>query len=110
MNYASDNTISRRMIKHFIDLLIMKYLKRHKQLANGYELIKYLHKEFGILLSPGTVYSAIYSLERQGLIKRENNTSNRMYKLTSTGEEMIDNACKTEDQIQLIVSRIFSEA
>jgi DNA-binding PadR family transcriptional regulator len=110
MNYTSDNTISRRMIKHFMDILILKCLKKQQQPVNGYEIIKYLHREFGILLSPGTVYSTIYSLERQGFIKGENDTSNRMYKLTSKGEEMINNTCKTVDQLQLLVCKIFSEA
>ena len=93
-----------------MDILIMKYMKKQQQLVNGYEIIKYFHKKFGVLLSSGTVYSTIYSLERQGFIKGENSTSNRMYKLTSKGEEMIDNACKTKDQLHLLVSKIFSEA
>ena len=35
----------------------------------GYEIMVIVHKEFGVLLSPGTLYPLIHSLEAQGLIK-----------------------------------------
>jgi len=37
--------------------------------THGYEIIAIVHKEFGVLLSPGTLYPLIHSLEAQGLIE-----------------------------------------
>jgi DNA-binding PadR family transcriptional regulator len=109
MEYTSDNALLRRMIRYFMNVLIMKYLKR-QQPANAYDVIKYLHKEFGVLVSPGTVYSVVYSLERQAFIKGKNNPSNRVYRLTDKGEEFIANIRTTKNQIQLLISKIFSAA
>lgn len=113
MTYTSNNALLRKMVKNFMGVLIMKYLKK-QQLANAYEIIRYVHKEFGVLVSPGTVYSAVYSLERQSFIKGKSEegkskTSRRVYRLTKKGEEMIDNAFKAKHQIQLLVSKIFSQ-
>lgn len=36
---------------------------------SGYDVIMFVHKKFGILLSSGTVYSVLYSMERNGLVR-----------------------------------------
>ena len=36
---------------------------------SGYDAISFIHNKFGVLVSSGTVYSHLYALERDGLIK-----------------------------------------
>ena len=108
MKNNGDQALDKRTIKSFVDILILKHLKK-KPFISGYEILKYLHEEFDIPFSPGTVYHAIYLLERKTLVKGDGDELGRIYCLTNEGEKMLDDACKSKPQIQELVSSIFSE-
>jgi DNA-binding PadR family transcriptional regulator len=78
-------TIHERIIKNFMDIIIMTEL-RHRSLS-GYDFISYIHNKFNLLVSSGTVYSLLYSLERNGLIEGVWAERKRVYKLTQKGEK-----------------------
>ena len=67
---------------------------------SGYDIISLIHKRYGILLSSGTVYSLLYSLERNDLIKGVQNQRKRVYKLTEKGEQNIKVITKANEEIQ----------
>jgi hypothetical protein len=52
------------IVKSFMDIIVLKRLE-HEHPMSGYDAINYFHKKFQMLLSPGIVYSVLYSLERQ---------------------------------------------
>jgi DNA-binding PadR family transcriptional regulator len=79
--------IHKKLVKHFLDVLILMKLK--KRSLSGYDVIAFVHNEFGTLLSSGSVYSCLYLLERQGLIKGEWAQRKRMYTLTDKGEKTV---------------------
>jgi len=101
-------TLDQRMIKNFMDIIILKHLK-DSPLISGYEVFRYFHKKFDILLSPGTVYLALYSLERQNLIKANMDQGKRAYNLTNQGEKFLSQICSKKNHIQTVISSIFSE-
>ena len=105
---VSDN-IQTRVIKSFTDVLILKYLKNRPN-SSGYEILRYLHITFNIPFSPGTVYHAIYLLERKKLIAGDGDETGRIYCLTGTGEEIWASTSKLNGQIQQLVSSILSES
>jgi len=72
--------IQARIVKSFMDVIVLMEL-RNKTLG-GYDVISLVDKKFGILLSSGTVYSQLYSLERNGLIEAHLNQRKREYALT----------------------------
>jgi len=72
-------------------------------------MIRYLHKKFNILPSSGTIYSLLYSLEREKLIEGNTNHRKRVYKITNQGEKFLKQIQDTKGQIQVILSSIFSE-
>jgi DNA-binding PadR family transcriptional regulator len=109
MKNQGDQALDKRTIKSFVDILILKHLKKHP-LISGYEILKYLHEEFDIPFSPGTIYHAIYLLERRDLVKGDGDELGRIYCLTSEGEKTLDFACKSKPQIQELVASILSEA
>jgi len=102
-------TFNKRTIQNFIDIIILKHLKNNP-LTSGYEVMGHFHKKFDILLSAGTIYHALYSLERKNLIEGNMDQGKRTYKLTKQGEKLLDNIYTTKDQIQEVVSAVFSEA
>jgi DNA-binding PadR family transcriptional regulator len=109
MKLAHHDDLEIRTIKSFVDVLILKYLKTHP-LSSGYQILKYLHNEFNILFSPGTVYNDIYSLERKNLIVGDGDENGRIYCVTEKGERALASTAKTSKKIQELVCAILSEA
>ncbi|MCB2171849.1 PadR family transcriptional regulator [archaeon] len=53
--------------------------------SHGYGIIADIHKRFDVLLSPGTLYPLLYSLEKKGLIAIEQDGRRKNYLLTEKG-------------------------
>jgi len=96
--------LRRRTIQNFMDILILTEIK--KRSLSGYDVIGLIHQRFGILVSSGTVYSLLYSLERDGLIKGAWNQRKRVYKLTEKGEQNIKLITKANNEIQNFLKNI----
>ena len=77
--------LRRRLINSFIDLIILSKLRELNNMS-GYDVISLVNREFHILVGSGSVYSVLYSLEREGLIKGTWIERRRIYKLTPEGK------------------------
>ena len=97
--------IHERIVKSFLDLVVLIELK-NKPLS-GYDVIEFVHKKFDILLSSGTVYSLVYSLERNGLIKAVWSQRRRDYMLTEKGKETIRAILNARDRIRALTCTVF---
>jgi DNA-binding MarR family transcriptional regulator len=97
-------SLNQKTIKSFMDMIILNHLKNNP-LVSGYEIMMYLHKKFDVLVSPGTIYSALYSLERHNLVEANNDQGKRTYRLTKKGEREIHSM---KDNIDAVLSSIFS--
>jgi len=87
-----------RIIKNFMDVLVLAELR--KRPMSGYNVIEFIHNKFGLLVSSGTVYSLLYSLEREKLIEGKWNERERVYTLTEKGEKTINAILNANNQIQ----------
>ncbi len=94
----------RRIIRDFLDLLVLAEL--HNGPMSGYDVITFIHSKFHLLFSSGTVYSKLYSLERNGLISGSSNQRKRMYRLTDKGEETMKAIMNASDKIQYFMSSL----
>ena len=94
----------RRIIKGFLDVLVLTELR--KEVMSGYDIIGFIHNKFRILVSSGTVYSLLYSLEREGLIEGRWNHRKRVYKLTDKGEKTIKTILNSNNDIQYLVKNL----
>jgi len=97
-------TMHRRMIKNFSDIFILAELRNGP--LSGYDVIEYIHNKFRILVSSGTVYAILYSLERDGLITGNWNQRRRMYSLTQKGEDTLKAILSANDKIECILSSL----
>jgi DNA-binding PadR family transcriptional regulator len=93
-----------RIIKDFMDVIIMNELRNGP--LSGYDVISYVNTRFNFLVSSGTVYSLLYSLERNGLVEGVWNERKRTYKLTDKGEETISAILGTQEKIKAFISNI----
>jgi len=93
-----------RAIRSFLDIFILAELKDAPK--SGYDFIRIMHKRFGMLISSGTVYSTLYLLEREGLIKGIMQSRKRVYVLTEKAEQDIKIIVKANEEIQSFLRKI----
>ena len=96
-----------RLIKAFLDIIILAHLNGSS--LSGYDIINIINKKFGILLSPGSIYSMLYSLERKNLIAGTLNKKRRTYTLTDEGKErmrkILGNAQEIAEYLVFILTK-----
>jgi DNA-binding PadR family transcriptional regulator len=115
---VEDQNFEDHVLKIAQDRIIVAYLEgiilcrlRNNQLG-GYDLLIILHKSLNLLVSPGTIYSNLYSMERQGLIECIPNGRKRVYRLTDKGKatiHIISHSKKLKNFLDLVNKEICSE-
>lgn len=75
----------RRYVKAFLDLLVLAILNSRPRC--GYEILATIHRGFGVLISPGTLYPLLHMLEERGLIEGRPQNRRKNYVLTRKGLE-----------------------
>jgi len=95
----------KRIVKNFLDMVILMELR--KRSMSGYDIIAFIHNKFHMLMSSGTVYSHLYFLERNGLIKDKWAQRRRVYTLTEQGKENVRAFLNSKDKILGLVLNLF---
>ena len=97
----------RRVVTNFLDILLLVKLRNAS--LSGYDMISYIHKRFDMPISSGTVYSCLYHLERDGLIKGELVQRKRVYMLTEKGRETVKTLSSMRDKIIGLVLNVIMD-
>lgn len=96
-----------RVIASFLDVIIMAHFKDRP--FSGYDVLVFIQKQFGLLLSPGTVYSKLYSMEREGLIKPvAKRGRKRVYRVTELGKLTVE-VTTSMNEIKAFFSKMFEQ-
>jgi DNA-binding PadR family transcriptional regulator len=90
--------LRRRVIKNFLDIFVLTELRDNP--LSGYDLVGFVHEKFNILMSSGTIYGLLYSLEREGLIEVDSNGRKRVYRLTEKGEQDMELITKARKKLR----------
>ena len=98
------NAIYERLLKEFMDILIMVKMRGGE--TSGYDILTYFHVKFDLLVSAGTVYSVLYSMERNGLIKARSIDRKRIYTLTPKGEATIKAIRESSGVLESFLTRL----
>lgn len=94
--------MNERIIKNFLDIIILSELRNGPY--SGYDIISHIHNRFQLLVSSGTIYSLLYSLERNGLVEGNWDERKRTYKLTKKGAYNIDTLLNVNQDIKTFVT------
>lgn len=97
-----------RLVKSFMDIIVLKELQNGNPLS-GYDVMALIYKRFHFLLSSGTIYSLLYSMERNGLIKGMMTSKKRVYRLTEKGKETLESISVSGDEILLLMKSILGK-
>jgi len=98
------------MICSFCDLLILARLKNGFSMSCD-DIIKFINRKFGVMVSPGTVYAHLYSLEQNRLLNGYFNRKKyarvqRVYKITERGKQRINEVTIQQNTLQDTISEI----
>ncbi len=99
--------IELRIVKNFLDILILRDLSKHSSLS-GYDIIELIHVKFKQLISPGTVYSVLYAIERKGLVKGESDGRKTVYMLTERGKAAVEDISKLKEELALFMKNFMA--
>lgn len=82
--------IETRVVKCFLDILILIEMKKQKEnTLGGYDITSFINSRFGGILSPGTVYATLYAMERRGVIVGSSDGKKTVYALTQKGDQVV---------------------
>ena len=83
---AEDQSMEKH-VKTFLDMVILVILSGRS--TYGYKIIASIHKEFGILLSPASLYPLLHVLEHNKLIESSFDDGKTVYRLTLKGKDAL---------------------
>jgi DNA-binding PadR family transcriptional regulator len=92
----------RRIVRNFLDVLILAEMRKGS--LSGYDVMTFVHDRFRFLVSTGTIYSVLYSLERNGLISGASVQRKRVYRLTDKGKATIREVMNANDETRYLFS------
>jgi DNA-binding PadR family transcriptional regulator len=99
------NMMHERVVKNFLDMVILMELKKHSM--SGYNITSFINNKFNMLMGSGTVYSYLYFLEKNGLVKAEGAQEKKVYTLTEQGKERVRAFSNSRDKILGLVLNLF---
>ncbi len=82
-----------KYVKTTLDLVVLAIL--NGQPMYGYKIMADIHKEFGVLLSPGSLYPLLHLLEEKKLVESHVEGGKKVYEATNEGRKGFQNAFAT---------------
>jgi DNA-binding PadR family transcriptional regulator len=79
-----------KYVKTSLDLVILAILNGKPMY--GYKIMAAIHKEFGVLLSPGSLYPLLHLLEERKLVESHVEGGKKVYVATNEGRARFQNA------------------
>ena len=86
-NVLPEERIIEKHVKTFLDIVILAVLNGKS--TYGYNIIATIHREFGILLSPASLYPLLHLLENDKLIESNFDKGKTVYSLTVKGNVVL---------------------
>lgn len=78
-----------RFVKEYLDIIVLALIASKPMC--GIEILDVIHREFNVLLSPGTIYPLLHKLRDAGLLEREYIIKKKIYKVAKGNEKNVRN-------------------
>jgi DNA-binding PadR family transcriptional regulator len=96
-----------RVVRAFLDFIVLMKLSEGCEALSGYDFVKLVGEEFDVVLSAGSVYAVLYSMERDGLIQGATKRRKRVYTLTDKGEAKVKAVSEEKTKILYLFGCLF---
>jgi DNA-binding PadR family transcriptional regulator len=96
-----------RIVRAFLDLIVLMKLSEGCEALSGYDVVKLVSEEFDVMLSAGSVYAVLYSMEREDLVQGMSKRRKRVYTLTDKGEAKIKAVSEEKTKILYLFGGLF---
>jgi len=96
-----------RIVRAFLDFFVLVKLSEGCEPLGGYDFMKFITEEFGVTLSAGSIYTVLYSMERDGLIQAISQHKKRVYELTDKGEAKMKNVSEEKEKLLYLFGSLF---
>lgn len=97
--------MNERIVKVFLDMLILIELKRGS--LSHSEFAKIFHKRFGEIVDSSHIDSNLNSMENEGLITNRSTKSRKVYALTVKGEKKVRAFLNSKNKILGLLLNLF---
>jgi DNA-binding PadR family transcriptional regulator len=74
---------------------------------SGYDIILFVHSEYGVLLGAGMVYNLLHSLEKRKLIKAKYTKRAKCYVLDLAGEDVLEVIVDNHSILKEVTDSVF---
>jgi DNA-binding PadR family transcriptional regulator len=101
------DAIKTRLVREFLNVIILIEMGKRDYIS-GYDVIDLVTLKFSEPLSPGTVYSTLYAIERKGLIYGESDGRKTVYKLTEKGQATMETIRNSKNVLTDICQKIYA--
>lgn len=98
--------IKTKIVKDFLNIIILLELTKRERIS-GYDIIDLINLKFSEPISPGTVYSTLYAIERKDLIYGETDGRKTVYKLTKKGLAVLEIIRFSQKEISEVCKKIY---
>ncbi|XHH09698.1 MAG: PadR family transcriptional regulator [Candidatus Bathyarchaeia archaeon] len=98
--------IKSKIIREFLNVIILIEMTKRESIS-GYDIIDFISIKFSEAISPGTVYSTLYAIERKGLIYGENDGRKTVFKLTEKGQAAMETIQNSKHVFANICKKIY---
>ncbi|MGD6934392.1 MAG: PadR family transcriptional regulator [Candidatus Bathyarchaeia archaeon] len=98
--------IKTRIVREFLNVIILLEMEKHESIS-GYDIIDLVNLKFSESISPGTVYSTLYAIERKGLIVGETDGRKTVYKLTEKGQLAMESIKNSKNILSDVCRKIY---
>jgi len=80
--------LTKKILKNFLDEILIYEIGTCPK--SGYDILTDISQRFKHRLSSGTVYSKLYSMQRDGILKCTKKRRKRVFELTNHGEQVLN--------------------
>lgn len=102
----SDDSVE-KMVKDYLETIVLALIQREPMC--GTKITELIHLEFGVLLSPGTLYPLLHSLKRKELITSKKYGKAKIYAPAKNAELKIKNLVNEKIQASKLLSQYLQQ-
>jgi DNA-binding PadR family transcriptional regulator len=98
--------LRKKIVKALLEAVILINLRDDSK--SSYDILLELNRKFDIFISPGSLYSTMNSMERDGYIKGKPIGRARVYDLTEKGRKSLDKILNVTEELEDFIQQLLS--